>query len=133
MPSIWKYFSSPKTEKFFFPTAEELQEELELLYDPDPEPELEQMAHIQEETVVEEKEPENPVSFAQLQAENEALAAQYAAGYDLEAVEQMALALGMVPKEQVEQVSISVSVPQEIVEEPGLWERIYTFLTGLLA
>ena len=70
---------------------------------------------------------------AQLQAENEALAAQYAAGFDLEAVEQMALALGMVPKEQVEQVSISVSVPQEVVEEPGLWERIYTFLTGLLA
>jgi len=68
-----------------------------------------------------------------LQARNEALAEEYAAGYDLEAVEQMALALGLVPRDQVEQISVSVQVPQQIEEEPTLWERIYTLLTSLMA
>ena len=67
-----------------------------------------------------------------LQAQNEALTETYKAGYDLQEVQKMALALGMVPQEQVEHVTISVSVPQ-IEEAPGTWERFTTFLTGLFA
>lgn len=69
---------------------------------------------------------------ARLRAENDALTESYASGYDLEEVEKMALALGMVPQEEVEHVSIQVSVPQ-IGQKPGPWERFTTFLTGLFA
>lgn len=68
MPSIWKYFSSPKAEEFFLPTAEELQDDR--MVDVLPEPEEEPIPELPEEPVVEEKEPENPVSYAQLQAES---------------------------------------------------------------
>lgn len=67
-----------------------------------------------------------------LQARNDTLTEKYKAGYDLEEVQKMALALGMVPQEQVEHVTIQVSVPQ-IEETPGAWERFTTFLTGLFA
>ena len=67
-----------------------------------------------------------------LQAQNEVLTENYKAGYDLQEVEKMAVALGMVPQERVEHVTISVSVPQ-IEETPGAWERFTTFLTGLFA
>ena len=67
-----------------------------------------------------------------LQARNDALTESYASGYDIEQVQKMALALGMVPQEQVEHVSIQVSVPQ-IGERPGTWERFTTFLAGLFA
>jgi hypothetical protein len=67
-----------------------------------------------------------------LQGERISLEATYEQGYDLEAVEQTALALGLVPKEEVKHVSIRVPQP-EIEEEPGAWEQFYTFLTGLFA
>lgn len=67
-----------------------------------------------------------------LQQEQATLEVTYHEGYDLEAVEKTALALGLVPKEQVRHVTIQV--PQvQIEEEPGAWERFYTFLTGLFA
>ena len=69
---------------------------------------------------------------ARLQAENDALTHSYASGYDLEEVEKMALALGMVPQEKVEHVSIEVSVPQ-IGQKPSPWEQFTTFLAGLFA
>jgi len=69
---------------------------------------------------------------AQLSAENAALRQEFEDGYDLEEVEKTALALGLVPKDQVRQVSIQVSAP---VQQPTvtLWERIGTFLAGLFA
>lgn len=67
-----------------------------------------------------------------LHAENTALQATYENSYDLEQVEKTALALGMVPMEQVKRITISAP-PAEAVEEPGTWERFYTFLTGLFA
>ncbi len=67
-----------------------------------------------------------------LQEEKISLEATYEQGYDLEAVEQTALALGLVPKEEVKHVSIRVPQPK-IEEEPGAWEQFYTFLTGLFA
>lgn len=67
-----------------------------------------------------------------LQQENDALRSEFSQGYDLEVIEQTALALGFVPKEEVEHVSIRV--PDMQAEElPGPWERFYTFLTGLFA
>ncbi len=67
-----------------------------------------------------------------LQHEQVTLEATYNQGYDLDAVEKTALALGFVPKEQVKHVTIRIPEVQ-IEEEPGAWERFYTFLTGLFA
>jgi len=67
-----------------------------------------------------------------LQQENISLESTYEQGYDLEAVEKTALALGFVPKDEVTHVTIRVPQPQ-IEEEPGAWEQFYTFLTGLFA
>ena len=69
---------------------------------------------------------------AQLSSQNEELSQAYEAGYDLETVEKIALALGMVPKDQVESIAIQVTVPEE-VETMTVWDRIGIFLTGLFA
>jgi len=68
----------------------------------------------------------------QLSARNEELTETYESGYDLEAIEKTALALGMVPMEKVESVEIQVTMPQE-EETVTLWEQIGTFITGLFA
>ncbi len=69
-----------------------------------------------------------------LQQENEKLEAKYAAERNLYDVEKIALALGMIPKEQALQMSIQVELPQaEQLEQVSLWNRIGTFLTGLFA
>ncbi len=47
-------------------------------------------------------------TVARLEAQNAALRADYAAGYDLNAVKQMALALGLVPVSQVRHISIAL-------------------------
>lgn len=67
-----------------------------------------------------------------LEQENDSLEDTYLQSYDLEAVEQTALALGYVPVEQVKHVTIRVPQVQE-EQQPGAWERFYTFLTGLFA
>ena len=66
-----------------------------------------------------------------LQQENSSLQQQYDAGYDLENVRQTALALGLVPMEDVPQISIRVSVPPQ--EQPSGWDQFRTFLAGLFA
>jgi len=67
-----------------------------------------------------------------LEAENKELNAYYEEHCDLDEIERTAMALGMVPKEQV--THITVHVPQEIAEEqPGAWERFTVFLAGLFA
>ena len=68
----------------------------------------------------------------ELKAENASLSATYEASYDLQKVEETALALGMVPRDQVQRVSIRVPV-LETEENPGAWDRFYTFLTSLFA
>ena len=67
-----------------------------------------------------------------LQVENATLQDAFDAGYDIESVEKTALALGMVPMEEVQRVSIQV----ENLDTPakmGTWERFFTFLAGLFA
>ena len=66
-----------------------------------------------------------------LQAENTLLQSTYDASYNIENVEETALALGLVPREQVAQVRMQLPPVQQ--EQPGAWERFCTFLTGLFA
>ena len=68
----------------------------------------------------------------QLAEKNTQLKDEFHSGYDIEKIEKMALALGMVPKEEVPDSEITVSVPQP-EPEPTFWENIGTFLAGLFA
>lgn len=69
-----------------------------------------------------------------LQQENARLQAQFDAECDLEEVEKTALALGMVPAENIPRNTITVELPE--IPEPeavSLWQRIGTFLSGLFS
>ena len=68
----------------------------------------------------------------QLEEKNQTLTDTYESGIDLAEVERVALALGMIPKEEAQQVTIHLSAPPA-QEQPGVWERIGMFLTGLFA
>lgn len=70
--------------------------------------------------------------IAQLEEENAALQSQYESGYDLDNIEKMALALGLVPEEQVRHVTVPVEQLQPEVQT-GWWQRVTTFLTELFA
>lgn len=67
-----------------------------------------------------------------LTKENVKLLKEYRGGYNLDEIESYALALGLVPEDQVKTISITLTVP-EPQEEPGLWEDIVWFFQGLLA
>ena len=66
-----------------------------------------------------------------LQAQNEELEKTYSEKVDLDKVREMALAIGMVPKEQVKTSTITIDLPH--TEEQTVWTRIGTFLAGLFA
>ena len=66
-----------------------------------------------------------------LQSQNLQLEETYHSRYDLDTVEKAALGLGMIPVEQAQHITISVS--QEPLRENTLWERIHFFLDGLFA
>ena len=68
-----------------------------------------------------------------LQLRNEELQAEFDEKYDPAAVEEMALALGMVPVDQVEHKTIVVEPMEEIPEEPTFWEQVQAFFEDLLA
>ena len=67
-----------------------------------------------------------------LQQENATLQDTYASGYDLNEIEKIALAMGLVPSSEVTQISVTVTVPHT-EPEPTAWESFYAFLTGLFA
>ena len=67
-----------------------------------------------------------------LRAENSDLLAKYETNLELPKVEQMALALGMVPREEVRHVTVHVDTT-ETQQNPNAWQQIRTFLTGLFA
>ena len=70
----------------------------------------------------------------QLETKNSQLSQSYADGYDLEEVERTALALGMVPRAQVQQIQIRMAAPPVAqVQTPTVWEQISIFLTSLFA
>ena len=69
-----------------------------------------------------------------LQMENTQLQQTYEDGYDLDQIRDLANSLGLVPADQVQQVAVSVQVPQEqVVTEMTFWESFTTFLAGLFA
>ena len=67
-----------------------------------------------------------------LQSEQRDLNVTYEGGYDIDDVEATALALGMVPKEEVKHVVMQVP-KTEPEKTPGALEQIYMFLAGLFA
>ena len=69
---------------------------------------------------------------ATLEAKGAQLQAEYYENYDAEDVRQKALAMGMVPRENIQQVTIQVQQPVEEAQ-PGFWEQVGTFLAGLFA
>lgn len=69
---------------------------------------------------------------AHLQTEHVQLQMRYEESYDLNQVEEMAWALGMVPMSQVVHVTLKETMPEETAE-PNAWEKITSFLTGLLS
>ena len=69
----------------------------------------------------------------QLQQRNEALDAIYRSGYDLQEVQEAAMAMGMVPASQAVHMTIEMdAAPQEETEQ-NFMQRITTFLAGLFA
>lgn len=67
-----------------------------------------------------------------LREENISLSQELYAGYDIEEIEKTATALGMIPKEQAQHVTLRLPEFQQ-PQEPTAWERFTTFLTGLFA
>ena len=67
-----------------------------------------------------------------LQTENLQLKDTYTAGYDLEEIEKLAIALGMVPKDTLVQQQIQVTMPV-MEQQPTSWENFCRFVTGLFA
>ncbi len=67
-----------------------------------------------------------------LQQVNEEKKEIYHSSYTLEEIEKTALALGMVPADQVSHRNIDVTEPMP-EQEPTAWESFTTFLSGLFA
>ncbi|MBE6958640.1 MAG: hypothetical protein E7447_05775 [Ruminococcaceae bacterium] len=67
-----------------------------------------------------------------LQEQNAQLQDTYTSGYDLEEVQSIAQAMGMVPADQVTHIQMQVNEP-EIVEELTAWESFWAFLVGMFA
>ena len=69
-----------------------------------------------------------------LSQQNAALREEFTQVCDLEEVERLALALGMIPKEDAPQNSIAMYVPpEEAPKQMSLWEKIGSFLASLFA
>lgn len=83
------------------------------------------MAHQQEQALKE--------YVQSLTAKNTQLQEDYAAGYDLEQVEQDALALGMIPVEQAEHITVEVETVEPVQEELSTWDAICAFFASLFA
>ena len=67
-----------------------------------------------------------------LQNENVKLSEKYYAGFDPVDIGWKAHALGMIPMEEAQTMTISVTIPEE-EPTPTLWEDMVWFLKGLLA
>lgn len=68
-----------------------------------------------------------------LKESNATLKQRYSEECNLEEIEKAALALGMIPAEQAQHITIHVQLPLQDSGEPSFWENIGTFLTGLFA
>lgn len=72
--------------------------------------------------------------ITELEAENAQLQQRYDEGYDLEDIQDIAGALGMVPADDAERIEIQVQLPQPQEQtQLSFWESFTTFLAGLFA
>lgn len=69
---------------------------------------------------------------AQLEQVNAERLAEYESSIDIEAVEQKAIALGLVPIEQVQHMTIRVQTP-EVVEQQSFFESFISIFAGIFA
>ena len=67
-----------------------------------------------------------------LRQENQVLYDTYTSEYDLNEVQQIAQAMGMVPVEQVEHVQMRLEEPQ-VEATPTAWENFWAFVVGMFA
>lgn len=70
---------------------------------------------------------------AALTEQNQVLSDTYESGYDLETVEEVALALGMIPADQAQTITIRIPEPGAAEEELSAWENFWAFLAGIFA
>ena len=68
-----------------------------------------------------------------LQLENAQLQQNFDDSIDMDYVQDVADALGMVPAQNAQQIHIDVQLPQQATEEMSIWESFATFLAGLFA
>ena len=71
--------------------------------------------------------------LSSLQLENAQLQQDFDSQIDIEYIEEVAGALGMVPSSDADQIQIEVQLPQAPEQEMTLWQSITTFLSGLFA
>ena len=69
---------------------------------------------------------------SRLSSQNAKLTEEYRSQYDLDDIRSKAVALGMVPREELQTRSVYVTVPQP-EPEPTWWENLQWFLEGLFA
>lgn len=69
----------------------------------------------------------------QLYAQNQVLEETYRSGYDLEQIERDALALGMVPVDQVQHITMVVEQSVQVQQTQTFWEQMAAFFGGLFA
>ena len=67
--------------------------------------------------------------LTELKRENAKLEHAYRTALDLDTVQEKAEAMGMVPAEEAEKMTVRVSVPEH-EEEPTAWENFLWFLSG---
>lgn len=91
------------------------------------------LAGFAEYTAIQEKNLQMQDYLTALQLENAQLQQTFDSNVDMEYVQQVADALGMVPAEDANQIQIQVQLPQEETAQLTLWESIATFLAGLFA
>lgn len=91
------------------------------------------LAGFAEYTAMQEKNLQMQNYLTSLQLENVQLQQTLESNIDLEYVEEVAGALGMVPAEHAQQIQIEVQLPTQETEPLTLWESIATFLAGLFA
>ena len=68
----------------------------------------------------------------QLYAQNQELEETYRSGYDLEEIERKALALGLVPVDQVQHIRVQVEMPAQ-QQASSFWDEVTAFFGGLFA
>ena len=70
-----------------------------------------------------------------LSQKSEALAQEYAAGYDLHEIEKTAMALGMVHNDQASHRGVTVQVEAETPVQPQMnfWQNLVVFFTNIFA